>query len=119
MIKCAIVEDNPTNLALMKYLIVQLFGYPPDCYLNSSEALDSILSGNYDLLIVDYNLPIMNGAELVEQLIVRGKRPKGILLVTAVADLIESELPDAIDKVCRKPFTLNEFRRAIQELDLA
>ncbi len=59
-----IVDDNRTNLALMDMLIRKL----PHCstllYTDSAEAAESLANATFDIAIVDFQMPTINGVEL-------------------------------------------------------
>lgn len=81
---------------------------------NGREALDLFAKYHFDLVIVDYAMPEMQGNELVLN-IKRIEPNQPILMVTAYAEkLVGSDLP--IDAVLSKPFGVDEFRQAIAKL---
>jgi two-component system cell cycle response regulator len=62
-----IVEDNPTNLQLMSYLL-QSFGYSVEPAYDGEEALALIGRESLDLIICDIQLPKMDGFEVARRL---------------------------------------------------
>jgi len=57
-----IAEDNPINLKLATIVLNKL-GYQPDMAYDGKEALQKSLSKNYDLILMDIMMPVMNGLE--------------------------------------------------------
>jgi two-component system chemotaxis response regulator CheY len=70
-------------------------------------ALDRIRSSEpFDLALVDWNMPVMNGLELVEQVRAEGYRDIKVLMVTTEAedDYIVRALDAGADEYLMKPF---------------
>ncbi len=58
-----VAEDHPTNQwVLLRQL--EGYGYVPDVYDNGRLALEAYRRGSYDLVLTDYLMPEMDGAEL-------------------------------------------------------
>jgi CheY-like chemotaxis protein len=81
---------------------------------NGAEALDLFTKGQFDLVITDFEMPVMKGNELA----IRIKRlapARPILMITAYEkELGDSENP--VDAILNKPFTLDQLSRAITKL---
>ena len=81
---------------------------------NGAEALDLFTKGRFDLVMTDFEMPIMKGNELavrIKKLV--PKQP--ILMITAYGkELGDSQNP--VDAILNKPFTLDDLRRAIAKL---
>jgi CheY-like chemotaxis protein len=78
------------------------------------EALALFSQGRFDLVITDFEMPVMKGNELVVRL--KKLAPKQpILMITAYGkELGDSENP--VDRILNKPFTLDDLRGAIAKL---
>ena len=81
---------------------------------NGAEALDLFTKGQFDLVITDFEMPVMKGNELA----IRIKRlapARPILMITAYGkELGDSENP--VDAILNKPFTFDDLRQAIAKL---
>lgn len=62
-----IVDDTPANLRLLSKTLIQE-GYQVRCAVNGSMALLTIKAKHPDLILLDINMPDMNGFEICEQL---------------------------------------------------
>jgi CheY-like chemotaxis protein len=62
-----IVDDNPTNLKLVTYL-VKAQGYEVDTAGDAETALDSIAAHRPSLILMDLQLPGIDGLELTRRL---------------------------------------------------
>ena len=79
-----VAEDNPTNQALILNQLEAL-GYSADIAQNGQEALDKIHNNDYQLLLTDCNMPLINGYELAKTIRDRGNRKLPIIALTADA----------------------------------
>jgi two-component system cell cycle response regulator DivK len=62
-----IVDDNPTNLKLARVVLANA-GYQITAAANAEEALDRLTSLHPDLILMDIQLPDMDGLELTQRL---------------------------------------------------
>ncbi len=81
------IDDNKTNLLIIesyaKMLQLQI-----ESFLNPQEALETTKTNEYDLIIVDYMMPQMNGLEFIESFRVFNQSTP-IIMLTAVGDDME------------------------------
>jgi CheY-like chemotaxis protein len=61
-LEIAVVDDNPVNLKFMRALL-RTVGYDPVMFSNAPAALDSLESRKFDLVLMDIQMPGMNGHE--------------------------------------------------------
>ncbi len=62
-----LVEDEPTQRLILTRKLSRA-GYVVDTAGNGREALDKLLSGDYSLLLTDWDMPVMDGAALCRAL---------------------------------------------------
>jgi signal transduction histidine kinase len=107
-----VVEDEP----LVKELIgVYLHEDNHDVQTASDgrEGLDKFRAGEFDLVLTDRAMPGMNGEQLA-RMIKEIKPSQPIILLTGFGDLLPGEkLPEGIDDIVGKPFTMQVLREAI------
>ncbi|CAM4165150.1 Signal transduction histidine kinase [Pedobacter westerhofensis] len=109
-VRILVAEDNPIN----KFLIVKVlkgWNIIADVVENGKEALDKLAENDYDLILMDTFMPVMNGLEatkLIREGYVEGK--KDIPVITFSAAVMENDKKAAIDAgaddVLSKPFEL-------------
>ena len=109
-----VVEDSEDlNRIIAKRLEKE--GYSVDRCFNGNEALDYLMAGEYDAVIMDVMMPVKNGIETVKEL--RRNRDKTpVLLLTArdsVADKVEG-LDSGADDYLVKPFEFDELLARIR-----
>ena len=106
-----VVEDDPG----VRHFIVdglQSHGFNVRHASDGAMALEELAIGQPDLMIVDFAMPGMNGAELVKK--VCGLYPGlPVVLATGYADMNAVEKVIPADRVLRKPFMIEDLLGAI------
>jgi two-component system, OmpR family, response regulator QseB len=111
-----IVEDDRVLAAMLLELFVEE-GYQVDVAHDGQQGLHCGLTGDYDAMIVDRGLPVMDGAELVAVLRSRGVATPALLLTArgAVEDRVEGLDAGAQDYLI-KPFEVPELLARVRAL---
>ncbi|MFZ5352244.1 MAG: response regulator [Bacillota bacterium] len=110
-----VVEDDDVNqLVLTKYLKAQ--GYTVNAVVNGQEAIELLEREAYDLVLMDIQMPVMNGIEATRALRSRGIDVP-IVAVTAYAMDKDKEtfLSAGADDYIAKPFDFNELSAKIEK----
>ncbi|MBX7151839.1 response regulator [bacterium] len=85
--KILIVDDNPINVMVFDNLLTKVLQCETQCFTSSIEALDWATRHSPDLLITDYQMPDMNGLELIQQFrSIKGHSETPVIMVTATED---------------------------------
>ncbi|WDH83496.1 response regulator transcription factor [Paenibacillus urinalis] len=108
MKRILIVEDDP-YIAELQRDYFQLHDYEADLSLDGSEGLNKALHGGYDLVILDLQLPGIDGFEICKQ--IREKLDVPILIVSAKKEEIDKIRGFGLgaDDFITKPFSPNEL----------
>jgi two-component system, NtrC family, response regulator AtoC len=110
-----IVEDQCMVSEVLK-VALELEGYEVQTTETGLEALAIFEPGKFDLVFTDFEMPGMNGLELVTMIKARAPR-QPIIMVTAYADMIAEMRPVAqVDLVIGKPWSIEELRTAISHV---
>ena len=96
MAKILLAEDDEF-ISRMINMRLTLRGHEIDLAVNGQEALDKALSGNYDLILMDMHMPVMDGHEATQTL-----RDKGYdgLIVAVTASVMSADSEKAIKSGC-------------------
>ncbi|WDP88601.1 MAG: response regulator [Desulfobacter sp.] len=94
-----LVEDNPVNQQMTR-LMMSKAGYRVDVADNGKEALDAYRGspGKYDLILMDINMPVMDGFETTRRLRAHEKQ-KGLSPVPVLA--LSANVLDDFKEECR------------------
>lgn len=116
-LRVLVAEDNPIN----KFLIVKIlkdWEVNPDVVENGKDALDKLKESDYDLILMDTFMPVMNGLDaikLIREGFIKGKENTPI--ITFSAAVLETDKQTAIDAgandVVSKPFELEVLHEKI------
>ncbi len=118
-LRILLVEDNPTNQKVATLLLKRI-GFATDVAGNGLEAIQSATRLKYDLILMDVQMPEMDGLEATK--IIRKKLPQEsqpyIYAMTAgVTEADQQECKEAgMDGFIRKPVKIDELKNAIEEV---
>jgi CheY-like chemotaxis protein len=98
-----IADDDPAIRALLR-LIGERAGLDVDVAADGHEALTMIERRNYALVLLDLQMPRLNGFDVVERL--RTKNPRPIIIVLTALPRSQTVQLDAnvVQAIVRKPF---------------
>jgi signal transduction histidine kinase/ActR/RegA family two-component response regulator len=109
--KILVVEDDPD----VRRVIVEclgLIGYSVAEAANGAEGLAAIAAAKPDLLVIDYAMPDMTGAEVISKAReMVGDLP--VILATGYADMAAVERLAGKPAILRKPFDINSLGAAV------
>jgi signal transduction histidine kinase/DNA-binding response OmpR family regulator len=117
-LRILLAEDNPINQKVGRKMLGQL-GYLADLARNGREALDAAIDNPYDLVLMDIQMPEMDGLQAA-QLIRERMGARAPFLVALTAEALEGDrerfLASGFDDYLSKPLqaaALQEMLRAV------
>lgn len=114
-LRILVAEDNAINQRVALRLLGRM-GYLADVAGNGKEALDALKMQSYDLVLMDIQMPEMDGVEAAQHIIeTMSPRPK-IVAVTANALKGDREkyLEAGLDEYVSKPIRIEELQTVLQ-----
>ena len=109
-----LLVDDVAHVAEALQEMLAAIGYAAEIAPGGEEALGKYEPGKYDLVITDYTMPRMNGAELTRA--IRARSP-GQLILLMVSPAQAGTGKDAekvrADYLLPKPFSVKEFQDAL------
>ena len=91
-------------------------GYGIDVAYRGQEAIERAAQRRYDLLLLDYRLPCMTGAELYRRIKENGVSTPAMIVTTFCSqDTIDKAHDAGVAKVIHKPVDFGELIEAIEE----
>jgi PAS domain S-box-containing protein len=118
------VEDDPVNQRVARQ-ILENAGHTVDLAANGCEALEKVSHSDYDLVLLDIQLPEMDGVETTKQLRKLEKDRKHLPVIALTAHCLPSEaaqfMAAGMDGYVAKPFQpeklFAEIQRVLAELN--
>lgn len=116
--KILIVEDNKMNQIVTNQLLKKWNSTTQSAY-NGHEALDRLTEENFDLILMDLQMPVMDGYETTKKIKEQKKWNKiPIIALTADAfpEIKKQALEVGMDEFITKPFNQEELYQKISKL---
>ncbi len=109
-----VVEDNPVNQKITRWMLERQ-GYGCDVVDNGLAALDAEAEATYDLILMDCQMPELDGLEATRRLRARGCRLPIIALTAGALDDERAACLDAgMDDFVAKPIKLPVLARTVE-----
>jgi signal transduction histidine kinase/ActR/RegA family two-component response regulator len=106
-----VAEDNPVNRAVALGLL-RKSGYEGVAVSHGGEAVEAVLSGGYDLVLMDCQMPVMDGFEATRR--IRQSAHADISIVAVTADAMPSDrdqcLREGMNDYLPKPLELGALK---------
>ena len=110
-----VVDDNPVNRLLARALLGQI-GISSHLANSGPEAIERARQGDLDVILMDMQMPEMDGVEAAQHILALGlrKRPRIIALTASAFDSDREQcLAAGMVDFVSKPFQLAELHRAL------
>jgi len=111
-----IAEDNEANQELIK-IILSKYGLTYDLAVNGLEAFEYYKENSYDLILMDEQMPVMNGNEAVQKILnyenTNGFRhiPVSALTANVIKGAKERGILNGFDAFLGKPINIKDLER--------
>jgi PAS domain S-box-containing protein len=119
-LRILLAEDNVVNQKV-GVSILQRMGYRPDIVANGLEVLEALRRQEYDVILLDMQMPEMDGEEAARQILKLWPAAKRPRLVALTANALEGDrehyLESGLDDYISKPIRIEELKRALQETE--
>ncbi len=114
--KILIVDDSKAMRSIVRRHVTQA-GFEAAEIVeaeNGQEALDTIRAGRPDIVLSDWNMPVMTGIELLEALRAEGNDvPLGFVTSESSSDFKDRAFDAGAAFMITKPFTADDFTRCL------
>ena len=116
-LKILIAEDNIVNQKVATQTLQRL-GYRADVVSNGREALEAVARQHYDVVLMDMQMPVMDGLESSRQICQRWQPDRRPRLIALTANAMRGDrdacLEAGMDDYISKPIRLDELTEALQ-----
>ncbi|WP_179414721.1 ATP-binding protein [Mucilaginibacter sp. E4BP6] len=121
-IRMLIAEDNVVNVMLMKKLLSK-WNIVPTIAENGERAVQLVQYGNFDIILMDLQMPIMNGFDAAIEIrklpdTKKANIPIIALTASALFDIRERVFNSGMNDYVSKPFKPEELLEKIQNLTI-
>jgi two-component system, chemotaxis family, chemotaxis protein CheY len=110
---CLVVDDSKVIRKVARHIIESL-GLTVEEAEDGKQALDACRAGNFDIVLLDWNMPVMNGMEFLTALNDSdvGHRPKVMFCTTENGTAhIRAAIEAGADEYVMKPFDRETLER--------
>jgi two-component system sensor histidine kinase/response regulator len=88
-----IAEDNAINQQLIRHILEKL-GYPVEMTENGQETVDRVAQQDFDLILMDVQMPVMDGLEATRN--IRRTHPTNPVIIALTADAQEEDRQECL-----------------------
>lgn len=118
-----LVEDNILNQRITTFSLKK-FNHTVDIANNGLEAVNKYRDNNYDVILMDIMMPVMDGLEATSQIrkyeIEVGKAHTPVIAITA--NTLDNDrdkcIETGMDEYMAKPFDMNRLNEIFKELNI-
>lgn len=111
-----VAEDNPVN-QLLATKMLNTMGYEPQIAATGVEVIEKLKKENVDLILMDIQMPEMDGVEAAR--IIRGSSGRQPVIIALTANAMKSDEEECIragmDDFLSKPVKLDQLQRMIEK----
>jgi CheY-like chemotaxis protein len=116
-IRILVAEDNPVN---QKVVLKQLqsLGYQAEVVNNGQEALDRLAEHEYDIVLMDCQMPVMDGYRATQEVRLREGDSKHTTIIAITANAMPEDrdrcLNSGMDDYMSKPASREDLRKKVE-----
>ncbi len=119
-LRILLAEDHPINQQVIVEQLAAL-GYHADCAANGQEALDLLAQKSYNLVLMDCQMPVLDGYETAQKLREREKGDRHTFVIALTAHAMPGErekcLAAGMDDYLSKPVDLDALAVVLKKYE--
>ncbi len=120
-LRVLVAEDHPINLKYMNILLERM-GHEATFCENGQQALQLLASQRFDVVLLDYHMPVLDGMATTAAIRSLNAPSKDIKVVLVTADVVndtrQKALEVGVNEFASKPLQLQDLQRALQRCGL-
>ncbi|OZU88464.1 response regulator [Virgibacillus indicus] len=114
--KILVVDDQP-GIRMLLTDILENEGYSVSTANTGKQGLEEINSRSYDLVILDYKLPVIDGSQVLKEIETGGIVLPAILISGLAEDITkEAENYSFVKNVLAKPFNVEDISKTVKSI---
>jgi len=114
-----VAEDNLVNQRVARGML-EILGHEVQVVSNGMEAVEAAMGGGIDLILMDVNMPVLDGLEATRRIREAAGPEQGLPIVALTANAIKGDqqvcLDAGMDHYLSKPFAKDQLAAAIQRV---
>ncbi len=121
-LKILVAEDNSINIQVARYIVSPLAS-EIKFVINGQEAVNEYQTGNYDIILMDVKMPVMDGYEAtktIRKIEKENGRGERIPIIAMTANNMYEEIQECLsigmDGFLPKPFMTDDVKSVIENL---
>lgn len=111
-----VVEDNLVNQMVVKKILEKL-EHKVTLVSNGQEALDTVQQQDFDLVLMDWQMPVMDGIEATKKIRALGGKYSDLIITGITANVFDEDketcLEAGMNDVLQKPITIADFKNSL------
>ncbi|TVR09534.1 MAG: response regulator [Phormidium sp. GEM2.Bin31] len=115
-LKILVAEDNAVNQKVATQTLARM-GYRAEVVGNGLEVLDALTRQHYDVVLMDVQMPVMDGLESSRRICKKWAKSRRPYLIAVTANAMQGDREDCIaagmDDYISKPIRINELIQAL------
>ncbi|MGB6295109.1 MAG: chemotaxis protein CheB [Rivularia sp. (in: cyanobacteria)] len=119
-LKILIVEDYADNREIVTLMLEEL-GYQAQAVNDGQQALDKLAQSDYDVILMDCQMPVMDGYEATRQLRQREGEQRHTIIIGLTANAMyddrEKCLNAGMDDYLSKPVMMEDLQRVLRNIE--
>ncbi|MCP4421115.1 MAG: response regulator [Chloroflexi bacterium] len=115
-LRILVVEDNKLNQHILIRMLKNL-GYKADCVANGELGVKAVAQTEYDIILMDIQMPVMDGIEATKEIIANTVEEKRPYIIAITAHALEGDreyyLSQGMNEYVSKPVKPNQLVEAL------
>ncbi|MFQ3579520.1 MAG: response regulator [Bacteroidales bacterium] len=117
-----IVDDFDDNIFYLEE-VIDMLGYKVSSAKNGEIAVQKVANENFDVVLMDIEMPIMNGFEATQEIRTKCTHPKNIIPIVAISAHSQDFFKEKLEKsgfsaYIAKPYTADKITKCFKNLSL-
>jgi signal transduction histidine kinase/CheY-like chemotaxis protein len=121
-LRVLVAEDNIVNQKVLARLLDRIGVKNITIVDNGQKAVSEVLSNDYDLILMDMQMPVMDGLEACQQILNRPdipRKPKIVFVTANASPSMKNECFEAgAHGFLSKPFNLRDIEKCLNEIEV-
>lgn len=112
-----LIAEDDASIGRLLLTLLQRSGFEVHLARDGKEAIARISEREYSVILLDLNMPFVDGFGVLDFLAGRTSRPRPIVLIVTAFDdrIVQSLDPDMVSGVLRKPFEVATITQRVAE----